>query len=101
MQLAGLDKFVDFICGDYTEVACMLRTDCIFLSPPWGGPNYSLNKTFQLERGLAGTLCTTEIVNRALLATPYTVCFLPHNTDVDVLLSRSLAKNVTVSHYTS
>lgn len=27
----------------------LCQADALFLSPPWGGPAYSLNKTFKLE----------------------------------------------------
>lgn len=30
-------------------MAPTLKADVVFLSPPWGGPLYSLNKTFNID----------------------------------------------------
>ena len=31
----------DVVVGDFFSVAPRLRVDCVFMSPPWGGPGYS------------------------------------------------------------
>lgn len=37
----GVADHIDFIVGDFFELAPNLKADMVFLSPPWGGPNYS------------------------------------------------------------
>jgi trimethylguanosine synthase len=38
--LYGLQHKIEFICGDFFDVAPSLAADGVFLSPPWGGPLY-------------------------------------------------------------
>lgn len=62
------------------------RVDIIFLSPPWGGPNYSTSDLFTLSESQIGSISSTELINRALSMSRNVVCFLPRNTDyVDLL----------------
>lgn len=43
-----LDK-IQFVVGDFLELASSLRGDVVFLSLPWGGPQYQHHKSFQLK----------------------------------------------------
>lgn len=36
----GVTDRIEFIVGDYTKLADTLTADNVFLSPPWGGPEY-------------------------------------------------------------
>lgn len=31
---------IEFVCADFLEVGSRLKADGVFLSPPWGGPEY-------------------------------------------------------------
>lgn len=37
----GVANRIQFIVGDFFELAPTLQADMVFLSPPWGGPDYS------------------------------------------------------------
>lgn len=37
----GVADRIEFIVGDFFELAPKLQADMVFLSPPWGGPKYS------------------------------------------------------------
>lgn len=37
----GVEENIEFLVGDFFELASKLSADMVFLSPPWGGPNYS------------------------------------------------------------
>lgn len=37
----GVENRIEFIVGDFFQLAPTLKADVVFLSPPWGGPNYS------------------------------------------------------------
>mgnify|MGYP001807197163 CR=1 FL=1 len=39
-RLYGVEHKIEFICGDFFDVAPTLAADGVFLSPPWGGPLY-------------------------------------------------------------
>ena len=40
---------IEFIVGDYMQLAPSLSADVVFLSPPWGGPNYLQADVFDLK----------------------------------------------------
>lgn len=40
---------IEFIVGDFFKVVPSLRADVIFLSPPWGGPQYTKMEEFPLS----------------------------------------------------
>jgi hypothetical protein len=53
-KLYGVAHKIDFICGDFFDVAGDLVADGVFLSPPWGGPLYKHCNTFDLHTQLEG-----------------------------------------------
>ncbi|KAG7221009.1 hypothetical protein INR49_001727 [Caranx melampygus] len=63
----GVADLIDFVQGDFLQLASRLRGDVVFLSPPWGGPDY----------------LTAEIFHRAKLISDNIVYFLPRNADMD------------------
>lgn len=40
-KIYGVSNRIEFIVGDYVTLIHSFKADVIFLSPPWGGPNYS------------------------------------------------------------
>lgn len=36
----GVADSIEFIVGDFLQLAENLKADQVFLSPPWGGPTY-------------------------------------------------------------
>lgn len=36
----GVTDRIEFIVGDYLQLSQRLKADVVFLSPPWGGPEY-------------------------------------------------------------
>ncbi|XP_077496502.1 trimethylguanosine synthase 1 isoform X2 [Amblyomma americanum] len=76
-----LDR-IEFVVGDFLEVAKGLRSDVVFLSPPWGGPSYQEKGTFDLKDVKPDVfqtfaLCRKITHNIALL--------VPRNTDAEQL----------------
>lgn len=45
----GVSERIDFIQADFLQVAPRLRADVVFLSPPWGGPEYLSADVFNIE----------------------------------------------------
>ncbi|XP_053205357.1 trimethylguanosine synthase-like [Panonychus citri] len=47
----GVDNQIAFLVGDYFQILSTIKlpVDCIFLSPPWGGPNYLSQKVYSLS----------------------------------------------------
>lgn len=36
----GVTDKIEFIIGDFLSLASSIKADTVFLSPPWGGPQY-------------------------------------------------------------
>jgi len=56
-----------------------LKADIVFLSPPWGGPDYIKAEKFDISTMVIDGF---EIYNRAMQITPNIIYFLPRNTDI-------------------
>jgi trimethylguanosine synthase len=48
-EVYGVADRIEFILGDFFQVAPLLKADVIFLSPPWGGPDYLKKKVCSVE----------------------------------------------------
>ena len=48
-RVYGVEDRIDFILADFLQVAPFLRADVIFLSPPWGGPQYADVDVFDVQ----------------------------------------------------
>uniref|UniRef100_T1JFH1 Trimethylguanosine synthase n=1 Tax=Strigamia maritima TaxID=126957 RepID=T1JFH1_STRMM len=68
-KVYGVADRIEFVVGDYLQLAPFLKADVVFLSPPWGGPGYSQVEIFKISKQI-----TTEIA-----------FFVPRNTDLDQL----------------
>ncbi|XP_046472415.1 trimethylguanosine synthase isoform X1 [Neodiprion pinetum] len=76
----GVEKRIEFIVGDYLQLAPKLFADVVFLSPPWGGPKYLMDETFDIEKILA-PLGGTALYNTSKSITEHVAYFLPKNVD--------------------
>ncbi|KAJ1191902.1 hypothetical protein NDU88_001215 [Pleurodeles waltl] len=65
-EVYGVAQQIEFILGDFMLLASDIKADVVFLSPPWGGPDYT-------------NLCQ-KITNNIIY-------FLPRNSDVDQIAS--------------
>ena len=100
----GVRNSIDFVCDDViatmkSAVASSHRRDAtlidmIFLSPPWGGPEYLNAENFDLREQLVSGLNLIDVLKLALSVTPNVACFLPRNTDLQPLIE-------TLSHDSS
>ncbi|KAM7378666.1 hypothetical protein PAMP_004275 [Pampus punctatissimus] len=45
----GVADRIDFLQGDFLQLAPCLRGDVVFLSPPWGGPDYLTAEVFDIK----------------------------------------------------
>uniref|UniRef100_A0A3B4X6J0 Trimethylguanosine synthase n=1 Tax=Seriola lalandi dorsalis TaxID=1841481 RepID=A0A3B4X6J0_SERLL len=89
----GVADQIEFLQGDFLQLASRLRGDVVFLSPPWGGPDYLTAEVFDIrtmmepdgyplmwEQGLG-------IFRLAKLISDNIVYFLPRNADMDQVAS--------------
>lgn len=81
----GVERLIDFVQGDFLDLAPGLRGDVVFLSPPWGGPDYLSAQVFDIQTMMEpdGFL----IFQKAKLISDNIVYFLPRNADMDQVAS--------------
>ena len=48
-KIYGVDDRIEFLVGDYFKLAPIQKADVVFLSPPWGGPEYGKVNTFDIK----------------------------------------------------
>lgn len=73
---------IEFIVGDFFELAPTLKADVVFLSPPWGGPDYNRSNSFPLNKILkpyGGELLYQVARN----ISEHVAYYLPRNVNVD------------------
>ncbi|XP_041359333.1 trimethylguanosine synthase-like isoform X2 [Gigantopelta aegis] len=77
----GVDDRIEFIVADYLQVAPSLKADVVFLSPPWGGPEYLDAEVFDLETMIE--LGSTKIFEETRKITDNIAFFVPRNANMD------------------
>ncbi|KAG1039446.1 hypothetical protein G6F43_012500 [Rhizopus delemar] len=78
-KIYGVEHKIEFILGDFFQLAPKLKADVIFLSPPWGGPSYMNTETFNLKSMIPRD--GAHIFQIASSITPNIAYFVPRNTD--------------------
>ncbi|XP_030070389.1 trimethylguanosine synthase [Microcaecilia unicolor] len=84
-EVYGVSEQIEFICGDFMLLASTIKADVVFLSPPWGGPDYASAETFDIS-----TMMTPDgfaIFKLAQKITNNIVYFLPRNADINQVAS--------------
>ncbi|XP_060054873.1 trimethylguanosine synthase isoform X2 [Erinaceus europaeus] len=84
-QVYGIADKIEFICGDFLLLASQLKADVVFLSPPWGGPDYATAETFDIRTMMSPD--GFEIFRLSQKITSNIVYFLPRNADIDQVAS--------------
>jgi len=77
-EIYGVADRIDFILGDFMQLAPTLKADVVFLSPPWGGPEYADAKEFDLRTMIP--MDGVEVFEKAKLITDNIAYYLPRNT---------------------
>ncbi|KAL6504883.1 hypothetical protein OROHE_023641 [Orobanche hederae] len=86
----GVSDRIDFLLGDSLLRAPELKGDVVFLSPPWGGPDYLKEQTFDIKTMLKP--CDGYFLfNFAKKIAPKVVMFLPRNCDINQLAELALS----------
>ncbi|XP_066235140.1 trimethylguanosine synthase isoform X1 [Saccopteryx leptura] len=84
-EVYGVADKIEFICGDFLLLAPHLKADVVFLSPPWGGPDYATAETFDIRTMMSPD--GFEIFRLSQKVTNNIVYFLPRNADIDQVAS--------------
>ncbi|XP_047335069.1 trimethylguanosine synthase-like [Impatiens glandulifera] len=79
-KIYGVEDCIDFIVGDFFQLAPFLKGDVVFLSPPWGGPSYKGIHNFTLDQLKPKDGRSLFQVSQSI--TPNIIMFLPRNVDL-------------------
>lgn len=75
-KIYGVDHLIEFICGDAFKVLPSLKEgsiDAVFLSPPWGGPDYKLAQQYDLGLFLKFADAARKVTPNIALMFPRTI----------------------------
>ncbi|KAH7294645.1 hypothetical protein KP509_27G011300 [Ceratopteris richardii] len=97
-EIYGVSERIEFIVGDFLELAPTLKADIVFLSPPWGGPQYIKAEKYDIETMLQ-PVSGSCLFKLASLIAPNVVFFLPKTCDLNQLAHLSLLSQPS-SRYT-
>ncbi|XWS24231.1 hypothetical protein CRYUN_Cryun28dG0083100 [Craigia yunnanensis] len=86
----GVKDLIGFVIGDFFTLAPKLEADSVFLSPPWGGPDYAKVKIYDLKTMLRPP-DGYFLFNVAKKIACKIVMFLPRNVDLNQLAELSLS----------
>lgn len=93
-RVYGVSDRIEFIVGDFLKLAPKLIADVVFLSPPWGGPEYVKEETFDLN-SIMQPVGGVNIFKLAKGITEHVAYFLPRNVDtVQVMYESRVFGNV-------
>lgn len=81
-EVYGVSDRIEFIIGDYYALASNLKADVVFLAPPWGGPSYSLQKSFSIDNIMPNYGGGKHLYEITRQITENIAYFLPKNIDV-------------------
>lgn len=92
-RVYGVEHKIEFIVGDFFQVVPHLVADAIFLSPPWGGPEYLRQRTYDLHQmGNQDQMDGFDVFSAAQCVTPNIAFFVPRNTPIPQLSSLGKVK---------
>lgn len=79
-RVYGVADKIEFIVGDFFQLADILKADVVFLSPPWGGPAYLSQPVYELEE-LLQPVPLSQLLAAARKISLNVAAFLPKNSN--------------------
>ncbi|XP_010479086.1 PREDICTED: trimethylguanosine synthase-like [Camelina sativa] len=86
----GVADKIDFVKGDFFDLAHNLKAGTVFLSPPWGGPDYLKASTYDMKTMLRPRDGDT-LFKAAMNIASTVIMFLPRNVDINQLAELALS----------
>ena len=75
---------IEFIIGSYFDLIEKLKADVVFLSPPWGGPDYMRKEIYDLEENLL-PVAASQLLSETRRITQNIAAYLPRNSNTKQL----------------
>lgn len=82
-EVYGVSDRIEFIVGNYYNLAPTLKADVVYLAPPWGGPSYSLKKVLSIEDIMPNNKGGKYLHELTSRITDNIAYFLPRNIDTN------------------
>ncbi|XP_024538959.1 trimethylguanosine synthase isoform X1 [Selaginella moellendorffii] len=82
-EIYGVSHRIDFVVGDFFQLAPSLKADVIFLSPPWGGPEYLKDTSYDIS--MLQPKDGFTLFNTAQRVASNIAFYLPRNVDLEQL----------------
>lgn len=76
----GVQDKIEFIVGNYFDLVEGLKADVVFLSPPWGGPDYMRQEIYDLEECLQ-PVSASKLMNESRKISKNIAVYLPRNSN--------------------
>ncbi|EDW83304.2 uncharacterized protein Dwil_GK22390 [Drosophila willistoni] len=100
-KIYNVDHKIEFIHADFLQFAksTLLKPNMVFLSPPWGGPEYLKHANFDIELNLL-PVGATELMNCARQLSSNVGFFLPRNANMKqvIALTGAAGQQCEVEH---
>eukprot|EP01134_Creolimax_fragrantissima_P002861 CFRG2861T1 len=96
-RIYGVEHKIKFILGDYMELAPTLEADVVFLSPPWGGPDYLSANVFDIKTMMVPD--GYDIFSISKQITPNIAYFVPRNSNKEQLVHLAGHGFVDITHH--
>lgn len=78
----GVADRIEFVVGDFLRLAPSLQADVVFLSPPWGGPQYLNTDAYDIET-IMQPVGGTQLYKVSLGITENIAYYVPRNINTD------------------
>ncbi|KAK3151835.1 hypothetical protein QOZ80_3AG0251260 [Eleusine coracana subsp. coracana] len=89
-SIYGVNDHIDFVVGDFLCIAPHLKGGTAFMSPPWGGPDYTKVDSYDVKVMLKP--CDGHsLFKLGTMIAPRIVMFLPRNIDLNQLADMALS----------
>uniref|UniRef100_A0A671MZT9 Trimethylguanosine synthase n=1 Tax=Sinocyclocheilus anshuiensis TaxID=1608454 RepID=A0A671MZT9_9TELE len=86
-EVYGVAHQIEFVQGDFLQLAPHLRGDMVFLSPPWGGPVYLSADVFNIKTMMTPDGYPFSLTLLSKMISDNIVYFLPRNADMEQIAS--------------
>ena len=85
-RVYGVEDRIEFIVGDFFKIVPNFPTaNVVFLSPPWGGPEYCTEEMYDIQSMIP--MDGVKIFNAAREITEDIAYYVPRNVDTDQMAS--------------
>ncbi|XP_021933862.1 uncharacterized protein LOC110836698 isoform X3 [Zootermopsis nevadensis] len=81
----GVADRIEFVVGDFLRLAPSLHADVVFLSPPWGGPQYLNTDAYDIE-SIMQPFGGSQLYKVSLSITENIAYYVPRNINTDQLV---------------